>query len=413
MQIAYFVHAFPSWSETFVSNQISGLRARGHDVEVFAQRRESAGPPLPDDGPKEPPLPVHYRPVVPDNRFLRIVRGVGPLARGLRTNPPAALRALNVRRHGRLAASLELLYSAAALFPRRSFEVVHCHFGPNGILAAALRDIGVLNGPLVTTFHAYDLTKYLEKWGETLYARLFELGDRFLVISERWRARLLELGCPEEKIRVHHMGVDCRRLSAGRKDCDDTQPVRLLSVGRMVEKKGFEYGVRAVAELVRRGLRCEYEIIGDGPLRTELERLIERLDVSTTVRLSGWKTSAEVFARLRASDVLMAPSVTGRDGDQEGIPVTLMEAMAIGLPVVSTRHSGIPELVRDKESGYLVAERDVAGLAERLADLMESPQRRRAMGAAGRSAVERDFDIEKQNDRLVRMFNELRADFQR
>jgi colanic acid/amylovoran biosynthesis glycosyltransferase len=314
---------------------------------------------------------------------------------------------LNLRRHGQLAASLELLFSAVPLLPRRSFDVVHCHFGPNGVRAAALRETGVLDGPIVTTFHAYDLTKYLQKWGAHLYDRLFEQGDLFLAVSNRWRRRLLELGCPEDKVRVHHMGVDCRRLSSPPKHQPGHNVPRLLSVGRLVEKKGFEYGILAVVELIRAGRRCEYTIIGDGPLRSQLAELIEHLDAPAAVRLAGPMSQADVLEHLQASDVLLAPSVTASDGDQEGIPVVLMEAMATGLPIVSTRHSGIPELVTDGESGYLVDERDVAGLADRLAVLLDSPQQRQAMGKTGRRIVEQDFNIDILNDRLVEMFEGL------
>jgi colanic acid/amylovoran biosynthesis glycosyltransferase len=409
MRIAYFVHAFPSWSETFVWNQITGLQARGHQVEVFAQRAESGSPPLGEDGHAGLRPAVHYRPAMSNNRLVRTLKGVGLLGRALGRNPLVTLRALHVPLHGRLAASLELLYSTVPLLPRRSFDIVHCHFGPNGILATALRDTGVLEGPIVTTFHAYDLTKYLARRGAHLYDRLLARGDLFLVVSTRWRERLRELGCPEDKIRVHHMGVACQRLSTLPKRRPDFGTPRLLSVGRLVEKKGFPYGVRAVAELMRSGRRCEYTIVGDGPLRAELERLIRQLGVANAVRLAGRRGQTDVLGYLRTSDILLAPSVTASDGDQEGIPVVLMEAMATGLPVISTYHSGIPELVADGRSGYLVNERDVTGLTDRLAALLDNPQQRQAMGHIGRRIVERDFNIDTLNDRLVATFERLAA----
>ena len=125
------------------------------------------------------------------------------------------------------------------------------------------------------------------------------------------------------------------------------------------------------------------------------------------IKLLGWKTQAEVADLLKASDILLAPSVTTENGEEEGIPGVIMEAFAQGLPVVSTYHAGIPEVVKDGESGFLVAERDVDALAERLERLIEHPELRFAMGQNGRRFVEEHYDVDKLNDRLVRIYQQL------
>src|SRR6185436_3798725 len=200
----------------------------------------------------------------------------------------------------------------------------------------------------------------------------------------------------------HHMGIDCGRFRFRARQKEPGQAPRLLSIARLVEKKGVEYAIRAAARL--RGVDFHYDIVGDGPLRPGLEQLVRELDVADRVNLLGWKQQTEVVQLLEQAHLLVAPSVTGRDGDQEGIPVAMMEAMAMGLPVLSTQHSGIPELVEDGRSGYLVPERDVDALAEGLKRLLTAPEQWAEMGEAGRRRVEADYDIHRLNDRLVGLF---------
>jgi colanic acid/amylovoran biosynthesis glycosyltransferase len=184
--------------------------------------------------------------------------------------------------------------------------------------------------------------------------------------------------------------------------------VRLLTVARLVEKKGVEYAIRAVAALREStDRRVEYRILGDGPLRARLEGLVRELGVGDTVKLVGESDQAGVRTAMRRSDVFVAPSVVAEDGDMEGVPVSIMEAMACGLPVVSTLHSGIPELVRDRITGYLVPERDAAALAQALVRLVDEPRLRRKLGMAGRGVVERGYDLDRLNDRLVELLAEM------
>jgi colanic acid/amylovoran biosynthesis glycosyltransferase len=151
----------------------------------------------------------------------------------------------------------------------------------------------------------------------------------------------------------------------------------------------------------------EYGIVGDGPLRGEIEDLINELELKGHVRMYGWMKQEEIIELLKQSHVFLAPSVTSKEGDQEGIPVALMEAIAQGLPVLSTDHSGIPELVQDGTSGFLVPERDVEALANKLEYLVEHPEIWPELGKAGRDHVKKYYDIHKLNDRLVEIFQSL------
>jgi colanic acid/amylovoran biosynthesis glycosyltransferase len=138
-----------------------------------------------------------------------------------------------------------------------------------------------------------------------------------------------------------------------------------------------------------------------------LQNLIDTLNAGDNIKLLGWKTQAEVADLLMASDILLAPSVTTEKGDEEGIPGVIMEAFAQRLPVVSTYHAGIPEVVKDGESGFLVPERDVHAMADRLERLIEVPELRFALGQNGRTFVEEHYDVDKLNDRLVRIYQQL------
>jgi colanic acid/amylovoran biosynthesis glycosyltransferase len=184
------------------------------------------------------------------------------------------------------------------------------------------------------------------------------------------------------------------------------QPVEVITVARLVEKKGIEYAIRAAA-LVLRDRSFRYTIVGDGPERQRLEGLIDHLGVSGSVRIIGWRGHDEVHRLLSTADAFMLPSVTAADGDEEGLPVALMEAMAAGLPVLSTLHSGIPELVRDGIEGFLVRERDVEALASRCSVLVDDPRLRAELGSAARLRIEERHDNHMLHDRLVELYREL------
>ncbi|MBD2056983.1 glycosyltransferase [Oculatella sp. FACHB-28] len=407
MKFAFVVGQFPVMSETFILNQITGLIDRGHQVDIYTPQRRAASV-MQTDVEKYSLLAHTYSPIpMPSSLPMRLVQGLKLIATHFPKDPKATLNLLNVAKYGGRAASLWQFYTAAPLLGRGPYDAIHCHFGPSGLKGALLRELGVLQGKLITTFHGSDITTYLKEKGDRAYDPLFQAGDLFLPISEHWKQQLLKLGCDEGKIVVHHMGIDCDKFSFAPRILKEGDPIRLITICRLVEKKGVEYGIRAVAQLVntRPHLkpRLEYNIAGDGPLKANLENLIQELEVGDTVKLLGWKQQQDLIELLDQSHILLAPSVTSHDGNQEGIPVALMEAMARGLPVISSLHSGIPELIENGKSGFLVPERDVDGLAAKLDHLIQHPEIWPDLGKAGRIHVEQHFNIKKLNDRLVEL----------
>jgi colanic acid/amylovoran biosynthesis glycosyltransferase len=188
------------------------------------------------------------------------------------------------------------------------------------------------------------------------------------------------------------------------------EPTKVLTIARLIEKKGVAFAIDAVSRLLSKGEKIDYTIVGDGVLRENLQHLIECRGIERQVKLVGWKTHEEVKMLLEESHVLVAPSLTSEGGDQEGIPNAIKEAMASGLPVISTFHSGIPELVTDGVSGLLVPERDAASLAEALAYLMSHPEMCNTMGKAGRTHVEQEFDTKSLNKKLEELYLGLLQD---
>jgi colanic acid/amylovoran biosynthesis glycosyltransferase len=170
-----------------------------------------------------------------------------------------------------------------------------------------------------------------------------------------------------------------------------------------------QYGIQAVAKVLKKYPNIEYKIVGDGRLKKTLHGLIADLKVCDNVKLLGWQRQEEVVELLREADILLAPSVTSQSGDSEGIPGAIVEALACGLPVLSTRHSGIPEVIQDGESGLLVPERDTDALTAKLEYLIEHSELWPEMGRKGRAYVEEHYDIDKLNDRLVEIYQRLLA----
>jgi colanic acid/amylovoran biosynthesis glycosyltransferase len=416
MKIAFIVNAFPILSETFVLNQITGLLDRGHEVDIYAIHAQNQ-PVIHADIEKYNLLDrTYYRGLgskrMPQNIVRRFIKAISFIMRNFHRKPMAFLRALNIVKFGRRAASLRILYEVMPFLERDvpDYDIVHCHFGPNGNLGALLKDIGVVRGKVVTTFHSgYDIPMYIRRRGVHAYDYLFANGDLLLPISNRWKEELIKLGCEEQKIVVHRMGVDTNRFLFSPRQLRNDGQIQLLTVARLVEKKGVEYGIRAVAKVQQQHPRIEYKIAGDGPLMSDIKRLVEELNINDKIKLLGWQRQEEIVELMKEADILLAPSVCSEDGDWEGIPVVLMEALAQGLPVLSTQHSGIPELVQDGKSGFLVPERDVEALVEKLTYLIEHPEIWPEMGRAGRDYVENYYDINKLNDQLVELFQCLLA----
>jgi len=406
MKVAFIVSEFPVLSETFVLNQIIGLIERGHEVDIYADQ-------LGDTSKIHPVVEKHRLlertyclPPVPKNLLFRVLKGIGLLFANGYKDPLLVLRSLNIFKYGKQALSLWLLYTAIPAF-KKSYDIIHCQFGTQSFRGMSFRNINTPEAKLITTFRGHDISKHIQEHGEHVYKKLFETGDFFLANCEFFRNRVIKLGCDEKKVIVHRSGLNCDKFILSPRCLPADGRVRIATTGRLVEKKGIEYSIRAVAKLALFNPNIEYNIIGDGPLREELQQLIQQLKITHLVNLLGWKNEREIMEILNNAHLFIAPSVTAKDGNQDAPINVLKEAMAMGLPVISTYHGGIPELVEDGVSGFLVPERDVDALAEKLGYLIEHPEIWTEMGRAGRAYVEAHYDLNKLNDQLVAIYRQV------
>lgn len=408
MKVAMLVQRFPCPSETFILNQITGMGSRKVDVHIYAYSGDDSPQGWQEVGRyglKEKIFYFSQDPnMIPNNKFMRMLKAFRHFMELKAKHSRGLVRALNVRRYGMAAASLSLFYQASAFLRNGPYDIVHCHFGQTGCLAAMLKDIGVIQGRVITTFYGHDLSEYVQKNGSRVYRSLFFRGDVFIAISEIMKKRLIQLGCPSDRIVVHRLGVNLSRFDFSVRQPAREGALKLLSVGRFVEKKGLEYGIQAVARLVNEFPNLTYNIIGDGELKNKLAQLIASLNMKNNIHLLGWRSPDDVAKFMGEADMFLAPSVTSQNGDQEGTPTVIIEALARGVPVLSTFHSGIPELIQDNETGFLVPERDSDAIARKIREVCRHSEKLTEMGWAGREWVERFHDIELLNDRLVALY---------
>jgi len=305
-----------------------------------------------------------------------------------------------------------------ALLPRSPFaektckilkpDVIHAHGGYDGFNYVSLkRRLGI---PFVTTFYGRDIgAGSKHPYWRKAYSILFRIGDLFLVEGPAMKGKLLAIGCSPLKVRIQRIGVDLDRFSRDDyAERADTDKVLILMCGRMVEKKGLEYGIRAFSKVHSRFPHTEMRIIGDGPRFGELQRLVCSLALNSSVKMLGYMSHDQYAVQSKAAHIFVQPSVTASDGDSEGgAPTTLLEMQAMGVPIVSTYHDDIPQVVVAGKSAFLVEERDVDGLAEKIGFLVENPQIRGEMGSEGRKHVEEKHDICRLAKQLEAVYVEL------
>ena len=406
IKVAMIVSDFPILSQTFVLNQIVGLLERGCKVDIYAERRGNTD--------KIQPLvekynlleQTYYLPELPENLLVRLIKGIGLILRYILTCPLQLLRSLFPFPLTDLTLSLWLLYS---IIPNldRDYDLIHCQFGTLGFRGMAFRQVNAPKAKLITTFRGNDISSFLREKGENIYQQLFRHGDFYLTNCDFFKQKAISIGCPPDKIKVTRSGLDCDRFIYQSRSLPEDGWIQITTTGRLVEKKGIEYVIRAVAKLIPTYPRLRYKIIGEGNLRPHFTKLIEELQLKENVELMGWRNETEIVEILKQTHIFVAPSVTAANGDQDAPINVLKEAMAIGLPVISTYHGGIPELVEDGKSGFLVPERDAQALADKLAYLIKHPEIWSEMGASGRQYVLKYYNLTLLNDDLVNVYRSL------
>jgi colanic acid/amylovoran biosynthesis glycosyltransferase len=413
MKIAFFLNEFPSIPETFVLKQLVAAIGRGNEVHINARRRGDVStarhaelelPGLWERIRYDPPLPVSHaeRSKGAATRLLRW---------GLR-QPGITVDILNVFRYRReLDSSLVYDWLPPPQLRLGHYDVIHCHFGPNGQRAVMWRKVGAIQGPIITTFHGYDANMLPRAFGRSLYKRLFEEGERFTVGSEFMRQRIVALGAPAARISKLPMGADLSRFHFSERTRAPDGELRLLTVARLVEVKGIEYALRAVALLRTECPRLHYQIVGEGPLRGSLEKLAAELGLKGNVEFIGARPHEAVAQLHRQAHIFVLPSIVTASGEEENQSVALIEAQASGLPVIATAVGGNVESIREGASGLLVRPRDPEALAKGILQIARRQEDWVPMGRVGRKHVEEYFDLSALNDRLLELYQQVAGQY--
>lgn len=392
---------FPGSSETFITRQIAGLVRRGAHVEVLAFER--GGGTLPDTLNR---LSPNYLRPMPAGAIGRVGCACRIMAAHIH-RLPTLLRLLCCGLRDPHARYLTYLLLADGVLRAGPFDLIHAQFGHLGRMLGMLREAGVFQAPLVVAFRGGDSTVFLKKKPGG-YASLYRTAAHFFAVSETVRDIHLSEGCPPDKITVLRSGLDPEEWPFWART--PPREVRLLGVGRLVEKKGFKHAIEALALLREAACPAHLEIAGEGPLRGELEELVRERRLSEAVTFHGWTEPARVRELMAGADLLLVPSLTALDGDAEGIPNVVKEAMLMGLPVIASRHGGITELVKDRETGLLVAEGDPAGLAGAVKEAMENSEAVSGFALQARSLVVKDYAIGPLTEKLMEVYNRLCPD---
>jgi glycosyltransferase involved in cell wall biosynthesis len=396
VNLVYIIGTYPGFSNTFIDREIRMLRQWGLDIQLLSIRQPVLHNALSQEQRSYQREVTYLIPV----KWLSFLEGH---LRFLLTRPRTYLGTLLylfTRPHpsarDRLMTLLHFAEGvyAAHLLQRQPVHHLHAHFVERAATVAlvASRLLGI---PYSLAVHA----------GEDIYVHPVLLPEKFarakfIISCTQYNLdHLKKLGIPgldEKAVSIHH-GLDVERYPPASKR---HEPPLLLAVGRLVEKKGLEYLIKACRELVDQGREFVCHIIGPGPEQQKLEALIAKLGLQDIVKLSGGLPHEEVIEQYDQATIFVLPCIRGSDGSLDGIPNVLPEAMAMELPVVSTTVSAIPELVQDQVNGLLVPPGDVQALVEALARLLDDPLLRTQLGKNGKRTVMEKFDIE-QNVRAV------------
>tara|TARA_R110002167_G_scaffold366448_1_gene597392 strand:- start:13331 stop:14569 length:1239 start_codon:yes stop_codon:yes gene_type:complete len=409
MKLAVFVDQFPVISQTFVLNQVDGLIAQGIDVTVIALSDPRANVLSHDVTSAQNEMVkktvIYLLDEENDSLWRKFLKRACKLMPKLLwgANRKRILSALNLY-YGHHAKSLLLPTIVSNIDDPLAFDFIICHFGTGGVLINKLRDIGVIAGKIATIFHGFELSidKTLAQQKDN-YLQLFEQTELMLPISELWKNKLKLLGCPSDKIAVHRMGVDLRHFAFKyTKMRGDT--LSIFTVARFTEKKGLEYAIRALA-LLTNDIKFHYTIAGFGELLQPLKLLVNELALDDYVSFIGAIDSVQVKEQMLAAHAFIQPSITASNGDMEGVPVAIMEAMAMGTPVISSYHSGISELITHGEHGLLAQEKDSLALAENIRLLYKNEPLQKRLAIQARKRIEEFADIDRLNKQLLVLLN--------
>jgi colanic acid/amylovoran biosynthesis glycosyltransferase len=400
-RVGYILKMYPRFSETFILNELLELERQGVALRIFSLKR-------PDDGIGHADAALLEAPVtyVPSLEWRNFPCYAAAHLRAFAANPRGYAGALlHLLRRRRRTSIKHFLQGGlvAPLVRREGIRHVHSHFA-SGATSVALHVQRLAGTSYSFTAHAKDI--YLSSVTEIDLSRKLR-GAHFAVTISEFNCRHLSRLAPEARLVRIYNGVDPGRFTPN--GVPRMQPPLVLAVGRLIEKKGFDDLIRACALLRADGVPFCCRIAGKGALDRDLRSLIGDLGLGALVELAGPIPRERLFELYSQASVLAAPCVIGADGNRDGLPTVLVEAMALGVPVVATDVTGIPELVEGGRTGLIVPQRDPAALAQAIRTLLADPSWSRLLARAARRHVEQQFDLRRNVAELRSLFEEAAA----
>lgn len=403
LRVAYILHRYPCLTETFIMREMSHLRQHGVELQIFSLLPPRRG--LQNEQADELLDITHYGrllsvPVLlAQLQFLvcfptRYVRSFWRLITQTWREPAVLLRAV---------ALFPRSVAIAAQMQHLRIQHVHAHFiWLEGLAAGVVQDlVGI---PFSIHPHGFDLF-----WRNQNDVRAELCNAKKVITVSRFHQRYIASLCPSipmDEIEIVYYGLDTDEFQP-----PESRPVneipQIFAVGRLTEKKGFEYLIDACAKLVAAGRKFRCDIVGDGMLRASLERQIANANLTQHVHLRGAMTQNQIQQLYHRADVFALPCVVSRDGDRDGLPVVLIEAMACGLPVVTTNVTGIPELVHHQKTGLIVEERNADQLAAAIEQLLDDEELRKRLGVSAREIILTRCRSQRNSAKMARIFREL------
>lgn len=415
-QIAIITNRFPSVSETFIALQIAELIKKGYKVKVV-----SLG--LPKDS---KPVDISYAPEeykkvagrikvfrtnfdTSEHLLLFIAKFLKVLLKTFLQHPRQVFKCSPLLFSG--AAGMKkfknLLYDSEVLENVSDCALIHCQFADLADRVVAANKLGFFatHAPIIFSVRGYDITKQsvVKNIDWPLLSKRCAMA---MPVCQHFKTKLEKIGWEESKINIIPSSIDTAvsNIAARNRFMPDGDVIRVISVGRLTEKKGFDDAIQAMKHLSKHEKHFRYDIIGEGELSLSLNKKIKNLGLQDNIRLLGKMPTSETLKLMSGYDILLAPSKTASDGDSEGIPNVIKEAMMLGLQVVATDHSGIPELVKNNETGILVNENAPEQIAAALLELITNVEPWAQRSKEASRLVSREYSAETSIEKLMKVY---------
>jgi len=358
LHILFVVEYFPAPSQIFILNLMTGLIDNGHKVSIFAGKKGKFS--------QQHPHIAQY----------------------------SLLSCTMYEQWPTLLPECDIVFCQSATLGKQLLE--------NKALSKWLKQ-----RKLVVSLRGADITKNEVKNNPYIYQKLFKESDLFLPVCDYFKHIAVQLGCPAEKIIVHHSAINCSQFFFRERKKKENETIQLVSVCRLVEKKGLNFALEALTKVIKKHKNIHFTIVGRGRLRARLEELAKKWHIADKVTFFGWATHEQVVNILNKSHIFLLPSIRAANGDEEGIANALKEAMATGLIPIGTWHAGTPELITDGVSGFLVPQKNSAALADKINYIIEHPNIWKSIGLAAHKKIESEFEIKQSIKDLENIFNRL------